>query len=81
LYQHSQRHLFIKIKTAKMKAEIVKNGKEQNLVITLPLDMNGVASASGKTKVHASTRGNVKTSIEINGKPLTIGVNAYAPVN
>ena len=60
-----------------MKAEI-KNNK---LVIELELDKNGVPSASGKTKVHATTRGNVKTSIEVNGKSLTIGVNAYTSVN
>jgi hypothetical protein len=36
-------------------------------------------SASGKTLVVASTRGNMKTSLTVNGKPLTIGLNAYIP--
>jgi hypothetical protein len=58
-----------------MKAEIV-NG---NLVITIALDKKGAPSASGKTLVHASTRGNVQTDVLLNGKPLTIGLNAYCP--
>jgi hypothetical protein len=34
-------------------------------------------SASGKTLVIASTRGNQKTSLQIDGKDLYLGVNAY----
>jgi hypothetical protein len=34
-------------------------------------------SASGKTLVVASTRGNVVTNAEVEGKPITIGLNAY----
>ena len=34
-------------------------------------------SASGKTLVVASTAGNVKTGVLIDGKPVTIGLNAY----
>jgi len=34
-------------------------------------------SASGKTLVVASTKGNIRTGVEVNGKPLTLGVNAY----
>lgn len=36
-------------------------------------------SASGKTLVVASTRGNMKTTATVNGKPVTIGLNAYIP--
>lgn len=36
-------------------------------------------SASGKTLVVCSTRGNVKTDVVIDGKALTIGLNAYIP--
>ena len=55
------------------KAE-VKDGK---LIITLDLDQTGQPSASGKTMVHAPPPGNIKTGMEVNGKPLIIGVNAY----
>lgn len=56
-----------------MTAEI-KNGQ---LIITMPLQPP-TSSASGKTKVIASTRGNkVLTTYE--GKPVTVGVNAYIP--
>lgn len=34
-------------------------------------------SASGKTLVVASTRGNQKTSVRIDGRDLYLGVNAY----
>jgi hypothetical protein len=34
-------------------------------------------SASGKTLVVASTRGNATTKTEIDGKPIIIGLNAY----
>lgn len=51
----------------------IKNG---NLIITMPLQAPA-PSASGKTLVVASSRGNVKTSAMIDGKPITIGLNAY----
>lgn len=47
-----------------------------DLVIRLPLQ-TPQPSASGKTLVVASTRGNVKTSATVNGKQITVGVNAY----
>jgi hypothetical protein len=34
-------------------------------------------SASGKTLVVASTRGNTVTAAQIDGKPVIIGLNAY----
>ena len=34
-------------------------------------------SASGKTLVVASTRGNVKTDVMVQGQAVTIGLNAY----
>jgi hypothetical protein len=58
---------------AHMKAQII----DGSLVITIALDSKGAPSASGKTLVHASTRGNVTTDVVLNGKPLTIGLNAY----
>jgi polysaccharide deacetylase 2 family uncharacterized protein YibQ len=56
-----------------MKAEI-KNG---NLVITIPMNPKSVPSASGKTLVVASSHGNVKTDAEVDGKSVTVGLNAY----
>ncbi len=48
------------------------------LIITCDLE-EPTPSASGKTLVVASTRGNMKTDLTVNGKPLTIGLNAYTP--
>jgi hypothetical protein len=56
-----------------MKAEILHG----HLVVTIPLQP-AQASASGKTKVIASTRGN-KVLCQFEGKPVTIGLNAYIP--
>ena len=55
-----------------MKAQI-KNGK---LVITIDMQ-DPTPSASGKTLVVATSRGNKETSLQVDGQPLTVGVNAY----
>ena len=54
-----------------MKAEI--NGNE--LTITLPIAPH--SSKSGKTTVIASTGGNKASTVQYEGKPVVIGVNAY----
>lgn len=46
------------------------------LIITCDLE-KPTPSASRKTLVLDSTRGNIKTSCLVDGKPLTIGLNAY----
>jgi hypothetical protein len=56
-----------------MQAEIDSNN---NLVIRIPLE-KPTLSSTGKTLVVASSRGNVKTAVLIDGKPVTIGLNAY----
>lgn len=50
--------------------------KDGYLVIRLPLQAPA-PSASGKTLVVASTHGNLRTSAVIDGKAVTVGVNAY----
>ncbi len=55
-----------------MKAE-VKNGE---LVVTIPMQ-EPTRSASGKTLVVASSRGNKPTAATVNGQPIVIGLNAY----
>jgi len=54
----------------------MENGK---LVITIDVQNPAQPSASGKTLVVATTRGNVRTGLLVDGKPLTIGLNAYIP--
>jgi hypothetical protein len=46
------------------------------LIITCDME-EPKPSASGKTLVVVSTRGNMKTDCMVAGKPLTIGLNAY----
>jgi hypothetical protein len=50
--------------------------KGNKLIIEIDLE-TPKPSSSGKTLVVASTRGNVVTSVEIDGKPVIIGLNAY----
>ena len=51
----------------------IKDGK-----LIIEIDMQEpTPSASGKTLVVASTRGNVVTQAMVDGKPVTIGLNAY----
>jgi hypothetical protein len=56
-----------------MKVSIENN----ELVIRIPVENPPQPSASGKTLVVASSRGNQKTDVLIDGKPITIGLNAY----
>ena len=55
-----------------MKVEI----KDNKLYIEIDLE-KPTPSSSGKTLVVASTRGNTVTTAQVNGKPVTIGLNAY----
>ncbi len=56
-----------------MKAHI-QDGK---LIIEIELEDPPQPSSSGKTLVVASTRGNQVSTATVNGKPVTIGLNAY----
>lgn len=61
------------LKKPKMKVEI----KGNELIIKLPVNSPATKSASGKSLVVASTKGNVETEVEVDGKRLILGVNAY----
>jgi hypothetical protein len=52
----------------------VENGE---LVIRIEMATNPAPSASGKTLVLASSHGNVQTAATFQGKPITVGLNAY----
>jgi hypothetical protein len=52
----------------------IEDGK---MIIEIEMMNPPTISASGKTLVVASTRGNVVTSEMVDGKPVTIGLNAY----
>lgn len=47
------------------------------LIITVPMNATPERSTSGKTMVVASSHGNIKTDVTVDGKPVMIGVNAY----
>lgn len=46
-------------------------------VIRVPMNPTPTRSATGKTLVVASSHGNKQTELEIEGKPVFVGVNAY----
>jgi len=50
--------------------------KGNKLCIEIDLE-KPTPSSSGKTLVVASTRGNAVTTAMVDGKPITIGLNAY----
>jgi hypothetical protein len=47
------------------------------LVIRVPLNPTPTRSSTGKSLVVASSHGNKQTELEIEGKPVVVGVNAY----
>ena len=51
--------------------------KDNKLYIEIDIENPLVPSASGKTMVVASSRGNKETTAMVDGKPVTIGLNAY----
>jgi hypothetical protein len=58
--------------------EVVMTVTSDGKRLTIILDLQSpTPSASGKTLVVASSHGNQATTTEINGKPVTVGVNAY----
>jgi hypothetical protein len=57
-----------------MTASIDKGG---NLVVVIPMNKTPTPSASGKTRVVATTHGNVPTTLVVDGRPVVIGLNAY----
>jgi hypothetical protein len=55
-----------------MKASIKGN------TLTIEIDMSApTPSKSGKTLMVATTNGNIPTTATVNGKPVTIGLNAW----
>jgi hypothetical protein len=53
--------------------------KDGNLIVAIPLQ-TPTPSASKKTLVVATTHGNCKTDVQVNGKPVTVGLNAFISV-
>lgn len=60
---------------ADVKATLSKD--EKTLILEIPFNKKGKLSKSEKSMVHASTNGNVEADLEVGGKPLTVGINAY----
>jgi hypothetical protein len=59
-----------------MPDDLTVNREGDTLIIRIAIK-RPTPSASGKTLVIASTRGNQKTSIQVEGKDLYLGINAY----
>jgi len=47
------------------------------LVIRVPMNAKPTPSSTGKTLVVAPSHGNKQTEVEVQGKPVIVGVNAY----
>lgn len=63
--------------------KVTYDAKRKVLIIEAPIAEIPTPSASGKTLVVASTRGNLKTGVKIpvdgGEKEVTLGLNAYVP--
>jgi len=46
-------------------------------VLTVSIPISKRPSASGKTTVVASSNGNKPTEVQVDGKPVIVGLNAY----
>ena len=49
--------------------------KDNKLIVTCDIDVHD--SASGKSVIVASSRGNQATTAQHNGQPIVVGLNAY----
>ncbi len=58
-----------------MKTTIQKKDGFDVLIVEIPIQKR--PSASGKTTVIASTNGNQPTALQVDGKPVIVGLNAY----
>jgi len=55
--------------------QVTVDEKAKKVTIVMPIDE--FESASGKSSMVASTRGNKTTDVKYKGKPLVVSVNAY----
>jgi hypothetical protein len=62
-----------------MEAKIVKVKGKSHLQVTLPIVKK--VSKSGKNTIIASTGGNKAAGVKVGGKEVTIGLNAYTPID
>ena len=60
-----------------MQVSIKENNGVSTLVIEAPVSLR--PSKSGKTMLVASSGGNVATTATVDGKTVTVGLNAYIP--
>ena len=60
-----------------MQVSIKENNGGSTLTIEVPVSLR--PSKSGKTMLVAASGGNVTTSAIVDGKPVTVGLNAYIP--
>tara|TARA_R110001599_G_C12181352_1_gene654085 strand:- start:1249 stop:1434 length:186 start_codon:yes stop_codon:yes gene_type:complete len=58
-----------------MNVSIKENQGVSTLTIEVPVSLR--PSKSGKTMLVASSGGNVSTAAMVDGKPVTVGLNAY----
>lgn len=59
-----------------MEVTIEGKGSEKVLVVRIPMQ-KPTPSASGKTKVVATSHGNQETDAEVDGHSVVVGLNAY----
>ena len=62
--------------TATSTKKLTATIEDDFLVIRVPMNPTPIRSATGKSLVVASSHGNKETDLEVEGKPVFVGVNA-----
>ena len=62
-----------------MKVEVKAIKGKEHVVVSIPIDPR--PSRSGKNITIASSYGVRPTTAQYNGKPVTVGVNAFVPID
>jgi hypothetical protein len=63
--------------TKRTTIEVMVDLSTGELIVRMPLSLPPMPSASGKTLVIASTRGNLTTNAQYDGQAIILGLNAY----
>jgi hypothetical protein len=58
--------------------KVTMDSKSKTLTIVIDCDPKAErSSASGKSRIIASTNGNLASELQVNGKPVIVGLNCY----
>jgi hypothetical protein len=63
-----------------MEVQVTKEGDQEYLIIKAPIERPLYMSSTGASIIVATSGGNVATTAQLDGKPITVGMTAYIRV-